>query len=441
MMTLIMVCNKIIVIAFWLFCRYNETSCQSQIDSSTQHLINSLTGNDPDFNILTPDLITGRGYGYELHAVHTSGGFILALHRIVNPSVRRTRSAVLMFHGIVGTADSFLNTDAFGYINEQTGLSANLAFELAKVGHDVFLLDQRATLFSANNTKYDYNDPDYWSWSLDDIALFDLPATIDYMRKITGRKHIAYIGHSQATTAMFMLMSKVAKYNRIIRPFIALGPVFFQRHTIMTRIPGSNIVPFPLFGKVLASDAVRGPAADRRTKAAAAYLFCTNPVTRMTICQQLIYLVYTFGSPLVTPVLPNLNYKRLPVFLQSSAYDVFSQRQIAQMVQASSIEYPSFVDVSPERNLENYGSITPPIYDPRMITSDSIVMFSAVNDVIADPQDVNHLIRLLPKPVLHFNVTEPTFGHYTFVYGDTQLLVPYITEPVLQVMTSYYPDQ
>ena len=153
----------------------------------------------PDFGIQTPQLIRNRGFGYELHvAVAKDGGFHNGIHRIINPRIPVPRSTILIFHGITGSSDNFLDTSYDGFINEPpTYVGANLAFELAKRGHDVWLLDQRGTPFSSNNTFYTKNQKEYWQWSLDDIALLDLPAAVDYVIRYTKRKTIGYIGHSQ----------------------------------------------------------------------------------------------------------------------------------------------------------------------------------------------------------------------------------------------------
>ena len=43
--------------------------------------------------------------------------------------------------------------------------------------------------------------------SIDDLALIDLPATIDFVLKTTGRKKLSLVGHSQGGTLPLMLLS------------------------------------------------------------------------------------------------------------------------------------------------------------------------------------------------------------------------------------------
>lgn len=45
---------------------------------------------------------------------------------------------------------------------------------------------------------YPRSDPRYWSWSIKEVGIYDLPAIVDYVYNKTGLKP-AYIGHSQGT--------------------------------------------------------------------------------------------------------------------------------------------------------------------------------------------------------------------------------------------------
>lgn len=58
----------------------------------------------------------------------------------------------------------------------------------------------------------------------------DFPAQIEYIRKETGKKTLAYIGHSQGNYMMFNLFASQPQYSQFIKPHIALSPVtYFTR--------------------------------------------------------------------------------------------------------------------------------------------------------------------------------------------------------------------
>lgn len=57
--------------------------------------------------------------------------------------------------------------------------------------------------------------------------MHDLPAMIDYIVKTTGEKKIFYLGHSQGTTAFWVMASERPEYQDKIRAMFALAPVAY----------------------------------------------------------------------------------------------------------------------------------------------------------------------------------------------------------------------
>lgn len=391
----------------------------------------------PDYNVLTPELITSRGFGYERHHVSVPDGFSIAIHRIIHPFLPQTRATVLMFHGITGSAQNYLDTEFDGFIHEPlTYYSANTAFELAKRGYDVWLVDQRATYFSSNNSFYTKTDREYWNWSIDEIALYDLPATIDYITAYTGRKNIGYVGHSQGTLSLFMLMSRVPKYNQIIRPFIALAPVFFLSHVVLTQSPQLRQIPYQEWEKYMRHQ--NAPFLDARINDFLTF-YCRFLVISVTQCQPLGYLLLTFFSPFINPVPPDINYERIPVYLTASLFFTVSNKQLAQYFQMVQSNIPRALDQTPEENRKRYGTPVPPIYDPALITCDSIALISSLSDVVADPTDVQTFRDILKvKLFADLVITDPTFGHGTFVVGNHGKVVDLVVKPVIEILDHFY---
>jgi len=102
--------------------------------------------------------------------VVTDDGYILALHRIINPlsSVSKSQSKpILIQHGLLGSSTDFLiNTpQSSSYDNEidneidndidiNAEVGNNLGFVLSNNGWDVFLSNSRGNTYSTNHTKW-----------------------------------------------------------------------------------------------------------------------------------------------------------------------------------------------------------------------------------------------------------------------------------------------
>lgn len=79
---------------------------------------------DPDASRTVPELIESRGFLSQTHEVHTEDGFILVLHRIVNPflsDIKRKREhhlkPVLLAHGTANHGGHWLLNSADGHLD------------------------------------------------------------------------------------------------------------------------------------------------------------------------------------------------------------------------------------------------------------------------------------------------------------------------------------
>jgi pimeloyl-ACP methyl ester carboxylesterase len=92
--------------------------------------------------------------------------------------------------------------------------------------------NNRGNKHSRSHITLDPNtDTKFWDYSFHEMGLYDIPAMINFIKKITGVEKVTYIGHSQGTSQMFAAMSlKPDYYKANLNGFIALGPVTFMKN-------------------------------------------------------------------------------------------------------------------------------------------------------------------------------------------------------------------
>ncbi|XP_017493707.1 PREDICTED: lysosomal acid lipase/cholesteryl ester hydrolase-like, partial [Rhagoletis zephyria] len=171
----------------------------------------------------TCELITSRNFDCEVHHVTTYQSYIVELHRI--PS-KPGKPVALLQTGLIGTSADFVIGEEKMVLDLIT-LSKSLAFELSRAGYDVWLSNNRGSVYGKGhqNLSSESGDPQFWKFSFDEIARYDVPAVIDYVLNQTKQESLHYIGHSQGAATMFALLSETSSVNRKLASFTAISPV------------------------------------------------------------------------------------------------------------------------------------------------------------------------------------------------------------------------
>lgn len=103
------------------------------------------------------------------------------------------------------------------------------------MGYDVWITNARGNDYSTGHVKYNrYGSREdrkkYWNFSWHEIGKYDLPATIDYVLKRSNHSRVHYVGHSQGTTAFFVMASERPEYNDKILLMTAMAPPVYMAH-------------------------------------------------------------------------------------------------------------------------------------------------------------------------------------------------------------------
>ena len=171
-----------------------------------------------------------------------------------DPNNRNGKSIILQ-HGLIDGGFTFL-------ILEQDCLPKKLCEE----GYTVYIPYMRGTQFSRSHLDYDSGlNSHYWDFSFDQLAEFDLPANINYVKKRDGVDKVYFLGHSQGTLIFFLaymndpefMENNVAKYISLgTVPNVNNAPHFIlklvDKSKILNLIPVKNLFTFPKeLGQVL----------------------------------------------------------------------------------------------------------------------------------------------------------------------------------------------
>merc|ERR1712216_331511 len=108
------------------------------------------------------------------------------------------------------------------YVNGDADRS--LGYVLADAGYDVWLGNARGTRFGRAHSTLKEESPEFWAWSWDEIAKFDIPATVDFILKETSASSLNYIGHSQGATSALAAFGGNPELASKIKLFTALAP-------------------------------------------------------------------------------------------------------------------------------------------------------------------------------------------------------------------------
>jgi lysosomal acid lipase/cholesteryl ester hydrolase len=375
------------------------TICYSLQESEVQ-----TRGKTKEAESVCEEVLKGSGYPCMEYTVQTEDGFLLGLQRIphglgnkVQPLMNKHKTPVLLQHGVVLGGDIwFLNLPA-----------QSLGFMLADEGFDVWVANVRGTRWShghialtkheqqKKNTKKEKN---YWDWSWDELAMYDLPAMLEFVYKTTGSK-VFYVAHSQGTI-MGMAAFSQTKVNSMVAAAALLSPITYLDHIT------SNFIKYAADHYV-----------DRMVKTMGMRQFNLHNELGVELIDWVCMKEdVDCGNFLTALTGPNccFNDTRIPQYLEFEPHSTSLKNlvHLAQMIRRGTF---GKYDYGYLGNLQHYLRLNPPEYDLSLIPA-TLPMWIAWggNDALSDPTDVLHMLKKLrTKPAAM--VYLPDYAHLDFV--------------------------
>jgi len=291
----------------------------------------------------------------------------------------------------------------------------SLPYILADNGYDVWFGNVRGNRYSNSSTRFPPSDARFWNFTMDEFAAIDLPITVSYVVQSTNYKQIFYIGHSQGTAQTFAALSQDPSraLSSMIRLFIGLGPVTTPAHqtnvylALLTEILSELNLAFELLGVHDFLPPLTG------IFAGIADLLCfEDPI----ICESVIELICGKHQAAF-----NLSRMEVMVAHEPGGTSVKNMIHWGQFIHSK--KFTKF-DYGKAGNLIQYNQTTPPIYDIKNIDPRlPIALFYGALDDLADPIDVQLLIKALPTPPI-FTKEIPTYSHLDFCWAiDANLMI------------------
>uniref|UniRef100_A0A1A9WZW0 Lipase n=1 Tax=Glossina brevipalpis TaxID=37001 RepID=A0A1A9WZW0_9MUSC len=333
----------------------------------------------------TAQLIKRYKYPVETHHVITQDGYILGVHRIVNYG----KPPVFLMHGLLDSSATWILMRP----------DSALGYYLYDKGYDVWMGNARGNRYSRNHT---FLNPDtnlsYWRFSWHEIGMYDLPAMIDYVLAKTRFKKLTYFGHSQGTTAFWVLCSLKPEYNNKISIMHGLGPVAFAAHTRTSLLGIAQT-----FAKISKNKI-------HELLPHSYYLFTLCFASRMmeSACLEIAHQILGRDDQ-------NLNYTLFPVMLGHIPAGC-NLKQVDHYLQLIESKRFCRYDYGPQRNMKYYGQPIPPDYPLENVTV-PVGLYYTLNDELSSEIDVQNLASHLPNVVEDTLYPYKKWNHMTMLWG------------------------
>ncbi|XP_047474951.1 lipase 3-like isoform X1 [Penaeus chinensis] len=373
----------------------------------------------PHTFLTTPEIIRARGYPAQTHHVTTSDGYVLQMHRIPggrgggqgaglngldfassgknsSSNNRGKQKVAFLQHCVLCSSADFILNDP----------DQAIAFILADLGYDVWLGNIRGNVYSRRHVRLSPNQPEFWDYSIDEIARYDVPAMLTYVREATGSPTLSYVGHSMGTSVFFAMMNYHPQINNWVRVMAAMAPVAYIHNARIFQFyaPLINALEISVTKLGIVEFLMNSPGLSKFIS-----ISCSPLSPLKTICSAIRLFLFGLNSDYV-----DKNYQS--VILAHNPAGI-SSNVLRQYLQFNSTRRFQAFDRGAARNQREYGSASPPRYSLARVTV-PVGLFWSDGDWLVDSLDVRQTASELPRVALNYRVPLSDFNHNDFLWAE-----------------------
>ena len=357
-----------------------------------------------------------EGFETKVQRTTTEDGYNLVMfqslpnkgrHSLEKGSQTSKREVVLVIHGISSSADTFALA------------SDSIIKYLLKEGYEVWAANSRGTKYSCTHEYLTNDSKEYWDFSFQEMAEFDVPAFYQKVMEVSGAEEITVIAHSQGATQTFAALSSSKSLQAKTTRFIALAPVLFMNRfmdhpNLFTYLAKMKLTKLADFLGIYALDHVN--AAQNKLVYNLIDLFC---VKTTFVCKLFLSLT-TEKQP------DSVDLEQMPFFLSfnPSGASIKSFKHFMQLMYTKTPRFQKF-DYGEQGNLEKYGSESPPVYDISQIQT-KVALFYGQGDNLCTLENIG-FINNLKKDCVNFYMD--LWGHVDYTWGkDKSTFFGYLSQ-------------
>ncbi|CAG9861082.1 unnamed protein product [Phyllotreta striolata] len=362
-----------------------------------------------------PEIIKKSGYPFMEFKVKTKDGYILKLFRI--PRVSSTKPAVFLMHGMQSSCGIFLG------LGKQS-----MAFLLYEAGYDVWLGNYRGSEYSEEHEAMNATQREYWDYSVDDIALKDIPAMLQLVSYYSrDRGKIIYIGHSLGTTLGMMFASEYPDFAANSLSLLVMMSPTYKLPNIRT--PYRFLFPL-LYPAVDISNALNlVQSVSRANLRNFTRPLCLSSPPLMIACLTAMNIFLGPFSQIAPETIP-VYFNQIP--------GGTSLRTLTFLTESSRNRFRKY-DYGIGKNRYLYGTDEPPEYDLKNIKVPVYIMFAS-NDWSISRQDCINFYKSLPERARYgmYEIRNLNFNHYDFLFGRNSKTL--VVDKLIEVMDKFVSD-